>query len=320
MRVDFINYNAELTADLPMGSTALPISPEDTQILLDGLNAGDYTYLQLSGQLFTEVIKVTKTGSVLSVERGQCGSEECNFLVGDCLIHYVNAAECDGDEPDSCECTVCDLSSPDGSVIIDANNCEITVNPDLFDSTLCSELTELEDGTLLSGDFMLAFRELDNGGRECFRITTDDLCERLNACVGGGEGGPAGPQGPTGAQGPAGPVGAPGSPGPAGADGADGADGAAGTNGTDGVDGTDGVSVQDVQVQPNGDLLITLTDATVINAGNVLVYVSGDDWVDVTGNVISHNNPVPNTNQQVINLADITTVVIDEKGHFISAS
>jgi len=59
--------------------------------------------------------------------------------------------------------------------------------------------------------------------------------------------GPAGPQGPTGPQGDVGPTGAQGEP------------------------GTGGVSIVDASVSPNpGDLFITLSDGTIINAGSVI--------------------------------------------------
>ena len=54
--------------------------------------------------------------------------------------------------------------------------------------------------------------------------------------------------------------------------GADGKDGINGTNGTNGVDGKDGVGVADVRINAQGNLIVTLTDGTVLNAG----YVGGD--------------------------------------------
>ena len=66
-----------------------------------------------------------------------------------------------------------------------------------------------------------------------------------------------------------------GATGPAGAAGADGAAGAAGTNGTTGTNGTNGttgtngVSVTGANVNSNGNLILTLSDSSTINAGSV---------------------------------------------------
>lgn len=60
----------------------------------------------------------------------------------------------------------------------------------------------------------------------------------------------------------------PGPPGPPGTNGTDGVNGADGVNGTD---GSPGVSVVDAQVSPNpGNLILTLSDGTEIDAGNVI--------------------------------------------------
>ena len=84
----------------------------------------------------------------------------------------------------------------------------------------------------------------------------------LNFIIPEGNTGPEGPQGPTGLTGPAGPTG------PAGADGNDGIDGSNGLNGTNGQDGADGVNVSSAAIT-NDELILTLSDSTTINAGNV---------------------------------------------------
>lgn len=67
--------------------------------------------------------------------------------------------------------------------------------------------------------------------------------------------GPAGPPGPPGPVGPAGPAG----------------EGTQGPAGPQGPAGQDGVSVTDAQIgNPTGELLITLSDGTVIDAGDVV--------------------------------------------------
>ena len=55
-----------------------------------------------------------------------------------------------------------------------------------------------------------------------------------------------------------------------GKDGANGADGKDGVNGQDGVDGKDGNGVKSAAINDKGELIITLDDGTVINAGQVV--------------------------------------------------
>jgi hypothetical protein len=90
--------------------------------------------------------------------------------------------------------------------------------------------------------------------------------------------GPAGPAGPQGEQGVAGPAGLSGLSGLEGADGADGAQGPkgdqgvagpAGQDGTDGINGTDGVGVSQTTIDSDGNFIVTLTNGTEINAGQV---------------------------------------------------
>lgn len=63
--------------------------------------------------------------------------------------------------------------------------------------------------------------------------------------------------------------GLPGKDGMPGKPGRDGADGAPGRDGKDGKDGKDGVGVKKAKVDIDGELVITLTDGTVIEAGKV---------------------------------------------------
>lgn len=53
-----------------------------------------------------------------------------------------------------------------------------------------------------------------------------------------------------------------------GQDGRNGIDGADGQNGVDGKDGAAGVGISDIHIDENGDLLFTMTDGNVINAGS----------------------------------------------------
>ena len=86
--------------------------------------------------------------------------------------------------------------------------------------------------------------------------------------------------------------GAAGPQGPAGADGADGADGAPGADGADGApgaagaDGADGVSVTGADINDNGELILTLSDGTTINAGVVAAASDGGCGSNVAGTVV----------------------------------
>ena len=67
--------------------------------------------------------------------------------------------------------------------------------------------------------------------------------------------------------------------------GTDGVDGANGKNGADGQDGSDGVGIADIQLNENGELIITLTDGTEKNLGKV----TGEDGVGISGVSINEN-------------------------------
>ena len=56
-----------------------------------------------------------------------------------------------------------------------------------------------------------------------------------------------------------------------GSDGADGKDGINGTNGEDGTDGKDGVGIKNIELNSNGQIIVTLTDETSKNLGKVPV-------------------------------------------------
>ena len=97
--------------------------------------------------------------------------------------------------------------------------------------------------------------------------------------------GPQGPQGPQGEQGPTGATGATGAQGPQGEQGPQGpagANGTNGTNGTDGADGADGVSVTNVAVTQTNHLIVTLSNNTTIDAGEIQVS-GGGSGIDTSG-------------------------------------
>lgn len=75
--------------------------------------------------------------------------------------------------------------------------------------------------------------------------------------------GPQGPQGPQGEQGPQGPQGP------------QGEQGEQGEAGTDGTDGSDGVSVTNVAITQTNHLIVTLSNGTTIDAGEIQVTGSG---------------------------------------------
>ena len=90
-------------------------------------------------------------------------------------------------------------------------------------------------------------------------LTSLDPRTFTNAGLIRGPQGPQGPQGETGATGPQGPQGETGATGP---------QGPAGTNGTD---GSDGVSVTNVAVTQTNHLIVTLSNGTTIDAGEISV-------------------------------------------------
>ena len=61
-----------------------------------------------------------------------------------------------------------------------------------------------------------------------------------------------------------------------GKDGINGKDGANGKNGANGKDGADGVGIADIKLNENGELIVTLTDGTELNAGAVPTAAADD--------------------------------------------
>ena len=64
---------------------------------------------------------------------------------------------------------------------------------------------------------------------------------------------------------------------------ATGSDGKGGQNGVDGQDGKDGVGIANIEINENGELVVTLTDGTEKNLGKV----TGSDGVGITGAAIN---------------------------------
>ena len=66
---------------------------------------------------------------------------------------------------------------------------------------------------------------------------------------------------------------------------ATGSDGKDGQNGVDGQDGKDGVGIANIEINENGELVVTLTDGTEKNLGKV----TGADGVGISGVSINEN-------------------------------
>ena len=62
-------------------------------------------------------------------------------------------------------------------------------------------------------------------------------------------------------------------------------DGKDGKNGVDGQDGKDGVGIANIEINENGELVVTLTDGTEKNLGKV----TGSDGVGITGAAINED-------------------------------
>lgn len=83
--------------------------------------------------------------------------------------------------------------------------------------------------------------------------------------------GPKGPQGPQGEPGPRGDQGPKGDSGPTGPQGPQGASGSDGLDGRDGTDGVDGVGVASADIDFDGFLRFTMTDGSILEAGQLMV-------------------------------------------------
>jgi hypothetical protein len=113
-----------------------------------------------------------------------------------------------------------------------------------------------------------------------------------------------GPQGEQGLQGPKG------EQGDRGFDGANGKDGSNGKDGKDGEEGKQGVGVQDAKIDFDGSLVITLTDGTEINAGDV-VPMDAAEKIRVIGNG-------GGTSQYVLDAIEAINTVIDTYGTIVT--
>lgn len=123
--------------------------------------------------------------------------------------------------------------------------------------------------------------------------------------------------------------GLPGKDGMPGKPGRDGAQGPAGRDGKDGKDGKDGVGVKKAKVDIDGELVITLTDGTVIEAGKVFtkavaekirVFSNADnripELVGQAGKILSNNG----TNVTWIDNTAASALVVKDEGTTLTSA
>jgi hypothetical protein len=106
--------------------------------------------------------------------------------------------------------------------------------------------------------------EINTNGDLILTLTDATVINVGNVVGADGATGATGPAGPTGA------TGATGATGPAGPTGATGATGATGPAGPTGATGATGTGISGALIDTDGDLVLTLTDSSVINTGNVI--------------------------------------------------
>lgn len=293
-RIYFPNYLALLTADAPQGDVAVSISAEDSDILINGMDSGDYTYMILTGALYTEVVMIAKVGSLLELTREQCEAEGRDFKTGDCLTDYTG--ECGETIEDDCTPTIV---SSDNSITVSGacdTQYDLGINPDALPSDALGELCDASIGSILAGDRFIAITKAGNGSCIFKQITMDELCARLATCnTGGGSGeecvcdvsfaidGTGNlvvtyADMTTDSLGQV--VGQNGNDGADGADGVDGADGADGAAGLAGADGDDGRGIVDANIDSNGDLILTYTSSPLTQNLGTVVGADGADGED----------------------------------------
>ena len=142
------------------------------------------------------------------------------------------------------------------------------------------------------------------------------LVSVLVACK--GETGATGPQGIQGIQGEKGETGAQGPAGATGPQGPQGPAGTNGTNGTDGKDGADGVGIVSVEINAEGQLVVTYSDGRVETVGKV-VGEDGKDGIDGENGKDAyvcdeHTWDSYELNPHTIDKAGVTLLVCEECG------
>jgi len=85
------SWVAELTALLTIGATVLPVSAAQGTVLA-GLLGANQTTLELSDGVYTEVVRATASGSVVTITRAQEGTTARAFAIGACAAAKLTAA------------------------------------------------------------------------------------------------------------------------------------------------------------------------------------------------------------------------------------
>ena len=142
-----------------------------------------------------------------------------------------------------------------------------------------------------------SIESITGGNRVTFLWVDDNNVEHTSTMdvLNGQDGAP----GVNGQDGKDGQDGAPGKDGKDGVNGKDGQDGAKGADGKDGADGTDGVGISSVSINTSNHLIVTYTDGTVTDAGEILGGDSSDtipsyyatEYATTKASVETHSTP-----------------------------
>jgi collagen type VII alpha len=138
----------------------------------------------------------------------------------------------------------------------DLENISSNISPSTNDTYDLGAITKRWRNLYLSGDTLYLGDALINTIGQAVNLPAGSLINGQPISDIAGTEGPPGPTGPTGLTGPTGPQGATGPAGPQ------------GPTGANGINGDDGLGILSIDVS-TGDLIITYTDSTVSNAGNV---------------------------------------------------
>lgn len=71
-------------------STVLPLSPSDKAFMVNSLSQDDYTYLTLTTNRGTEIVRVYVVNGVVRIDRGQGGTISMAAVTGSCLCFKYN--------------------------------------------------------------------------------------------------------------------------------------------------------------------------------------------------------------------------------------
>ena len=124
------NICVTLTSKLTPTATMLPISPSGKQLLCEKLGADGHSYLTLSTNLGTEIIRVTCGGGEIVAQRAQGGTQAVTGPKDACLCFKVNKLVMDEYMPqDFCQPSIkTDTSDYITITPPEEGKCEWTVN------------------------------------------------------------------------------------------------------------------------------------------------------------------------------------------------